>query len=90
MRDAAGAFDIAAPDSAHRDICCCHQLLLLQSLLADEPTAVAIFPLVDRRGTSVAFKVAGHYLHDHCEFRMEGRRNPGCVAAQTLSIDCLV
>ncbi|MFM7037860.1 MAG: PPC domain-containing protein [Planctomycetaceae bacterium] len=39
---------------------------------ADEPTAVAIFPAGGQRGTSVAFKVAGHYLHDHCEFRMEG------------------
>jgi hypothetical protein len=39
---------------------------------ADEPTAAAIFPAGGQRGTSVAFKVAGHYLHDHCEFRMEG------------------
>lgn len=39
---------------------------------ADEPTAVAIFPAGGQRGTTVAFKVAGHYLHENCEFRMEG------------------
>ncbi|MFM7057728.1 MAG: PPC domain-containing protein, partial [Planctomycetota bacterium] len=39
---------------------------------ADEPTAVSLFPAGGQRGTTTTFKVAGHYLHDACEFRMEG------------------
>jgi len=39
---------------------------------ADEPTAVCLFPAGGQRGTTTTFRVAGHYLHDACEFRMEG------------------
>lgn len=40
--------------------------------LGDEPTAVCLFPAGGQRGTTTVFRVAGHYLHDGCEFRMEG------------------
>lgn len=40
--------------------------------VADEPTAVCLFPAGGQRGTTTEFRVAGHYLHDGCEFRMEG------------------
>lgn len=39
---------------------------------ADEPTAVCLFPAGGQRGTTTVFRVAGHYLHDRCEFRMDG------------------
>jgi hypothetical protein len=48
---------------------------------ADEPTAVCIFPAGGQRGTAVSFRVCGHYLHDACEFYLDG---PGIAAVPRL------
>lgn len=39
---------------------------------ADEPTAVCIFPAGGQRGSDVTFRVCGHYLHESCEFHLDG------------------
>ncbi len=49
--------------------------------LADTPSVSYIFPAGGQRGTSVAFHVGGHYLHDVCPFEMLG---PGVQATPQL------
>jgi len=39
---------------------------------ADEPHVSYIFPAGGQRGTTVEFRVGGHYLHDKCAFEMTG------------------
>lgn len=41
-------------------------------LSADPPTVAYIFPAGGQRGTTVAFRVGGHNLHDPCPFEMLG------------------
>lgn len=41
-------------------------------LCADEPSADYIFPAGGQRGTTVEFRVGGHFLHDECPFEMQG------------------
>jgi hypothetical protein len=48
---------------------------------ADEPTVSYIFPAGGQRGTSVAFHVGGHYLHEVCPFEILG---PGVRATPLL------
>ncbi|MBI3862389.1 MAG: PPC domain-containing protein, partial [Planctomycetia bacterium] len=40
--------------------------------LADAPVAMYIFPAGGQRGTNVAFRVGGLYLHDECRFELTG------------------
>lgn len=47
-------------------------LLLSGSVCGDEPTASYIFPAGGQRGTTVEFRVGGHYLHDGAAFHIEG------------------
>ena len=41
--------------------------------VADEPHVSYIFPAGGQRGTTVEFRVGGHYLHDECAFVMTGQ-----------------
>lgn len=47
----------------------------------DEPTVSYIFPAGGQRGTTVQFRVGGHYLHERCPFEMLG---PGITAEREL------
>jgi len=55
--------------------------LLPTLLLADTPSISYIFPAGGQRGSSVAFHVGGHYLHEVCPFEMLG---PGVEATPQL------
>ncbi len=60
----------------------CLLLLLVQECsFADTPSISYIFPAGGQRGTSVAFHVGGHYLHEVCPFEMLG---PGVTATPQL------
>lgn len=52
-------------------------LLPTSAALADTPSVSYIFPAGGQRGTSVAFHLGGHYLHEVCPFEMLG---PGVTA----------
>jgi hypothetical protein len=54
-------------------------LVLLSAVAqADAPVTMYIFPAGGQRGTSVAFRVGGLYLHESCPFEMQG---PGVEAS---------
>lgn len=70
-----------------------HRLLLVLSCLpltlvgggrlqADAPFVSYIFPAGGQRGTNVAFRVGGHYLHESCPFEMLG---DGVTASERLT-----
>lgn len=40
---------------------------------ADEPSIAYVFPAGGQRGTTVEFRVGGHYLHDQARFEMLGQ-----------------
>ena len=41
-------------------------------VLADNPSVSYIFPAGGQRGTTVNFRIGGHYLHNDCPFEMLG------------------
>lgn len=49
---------------------------------ADEPSVAYLFPAGGQRGTTVEFRVGGHYLHDKARFEMLGT---GVTAVERLS-----
>ncbi|MFP6667238.1 MAG: PPC domain-containing protein [Pirellulales bacterium] len=55
---------------------------------ADEPTVSYIFPAGGQQGTSVTFRVGGHYLHESASFEMlgQGVTTPNVIrpAAETI------
>jgi hypothetical protein len=51
------------------------------SLSAEPPSTAYIFPAGGQRGTTVTFKVGGHYLHDACDFDLLG---PGLAASKRI------
>lgn len=51
------------------------------ALRADTPSVSYIFPAGGQRGTTVQFRVGGHYLHEGCPFRMDG---PGVQAVDRI------
>ena len=53
-------------------------LLCSVSVQAQEPSVSFIFPAGGQRGTTVEFKVGGHFLHGGCPFTMLG---PGVEAS---------
>jgi len=55
--------------------------LLSTAAQADAPSVSYIFPAGGQRGTSVAFHVGGHYLHEVCPFEILG---PGVRATPLL------
>src|SRR5262245_25890363 len=56
-------------------------LLSVTPARADPPTASYIFPAGGQRGTTVAFRVGGLFLHKSCSFEMLG---PGVEASRQL------
>jgi hypothetical protein len=48
---------------------------------ADTPSVSYIFPAGGQRGTTVPFRVGGHYLHEGCPFRLDG---PGVQAVDRI------
>lgn len=53
----------------------------VSSLVAEEPYVSYIFPAGGQQGTTVNFKVGGHYLHGEASFEMAG---PGVEAGATV------
>ncbi|MEX1228703.1 MAG: PPC domain-containing protein [Planctomycetaceae bacterium] len=47
-------------------------MICTQVARADAPSVSYIFPAGGQRGTSVSFKVGGHYLYDGCPFHLQG------------------
>ena len=56
---------------------CLFVLFVEATAQAEPPSTAYIFPAGGQRGTKVAVKVGGHYLHDKCRFEMLG---PGVTA----------
>lgn len=56
-------------------------LTLAPAARADTPSASYIFPAGGQRGTTVHFHVGGHYLHEVCDFEMQG---PGIDASRRI------
>ena len=52
------------------------------AVCGDEPTVSYIFPAGGQRGTTVEFRVGGHYLHQHARFEMRGE---GVTAVEQLT-----
>ena len=50
---------------------------------AEAPSVSYVFPAGGRRGTTVEFKVGGHYLYESCPFEMRG---PGVEASQRIEL----
>src|SRR3989304_3256612 len=56
-------------------------VLAASPALAEPPSAAYIFPAGGQRGTTVKFRVGGHYLHESCPFEMSG---PGVTASTSI------
>lgn len=63
-------------------LCAAIVVWLLVGVSRGEPPHVSyIFPAGGQRGTTVKFKVGGHYLHESCPFEMHG---PGIEATERI------